>query len=47
MSSIKRLIAQERNSEGQEPQHSVKKGLLLSMEPMKDSPNLDVNEDGD
>ena len=40
VSPIKRLI-------GQESQHSVKKGLLLSMGPMKDSPNLDVNEDGD
>ena len=40
VSPIKRLIAQE-------SQHSVKKGLLLSMGPMKDSPNLDVNEDGD
>ena len=40
VSPIKRLIAQE-------SQHSVKKGLLLSMGPMKDSPNLDVNEDED
>ena len=47
VSSIKRLITQERNSEGQESQYSVKKGLLLSMGPLKDSPNLDVNEDGD
>ena len=37
--SMKRLMVRDRISEGRESRYSVKKGLLISMDLLKDSPN--------